>query len=482
MGTKEASKDYKGAFALLTLLFFMWGFITVTNDLLVATFRSIFALTAFQSSLVQLAFFGAYFVISLVYYLYSLAFGDPINKIGYKKGMVIGLTGAGIGCALFYPAAQMASYPFFLFALFVLASGVTLLQIAANPYAAIMGRPESASGRLNLAQGFNSLGTTLGPLVGAILIFKVFSHGEQSTTAVASAYLIYAGLFFLCAALVAFSAMPPFKNEEKVEKGLGALRYPHLVLGVIAIFVYVGAEVSVGTFLLDFLKEENVLNMPKESATRLLSFYWGGLMIGRLLGAISLSTTLDRQKKAIYMALVSVGCFFFIYFITGIDTKAGAFTYKTLPLQELSIYIGLIVVNFIGLMIGRDKPGLSVAIFSMVIIACLLVGAFGSGSLAAWMVIGAGLFNSIMWSNIFSLSIKGLGPATSQGSSLLIMAIVGGALIPPLQAWVADVLHSSAIAHSFQLSYLVPAVCYLYLAFFGWQGARRQTKEENPYS
>ncbi len=482
MPVQKTTQEYKGAFALLTLLFFMWGFITVTNDLLVTTFKSIFALTALESSLVQFAFFGAYFVISLIYYLVSLVFGDPINRIGYKSGMVIGLTVASIGCALFYPAAQLASYPFFLLALFVLASGVTILQIAANPYATIMGRPESASGRLNLAQGFNSLGTTLGPLVGAILIFKVFSSGQQSTTAVASAYLVYALLFFLCAALVAFSAMPPFKNEEKVEKGLGALRYPHLVLGVIAIFVYVGAEVSVGTFLLDFLKDENVLNIPKESGPRLLSFYWGGLMIGRLLGAISLSTTLDKQTKSIYMALVSVGCFFFIYFITGVGTAEGAFTYKTFPLHELAIYMGLLVVQYLGLLIGRDKPGMSVAIFSVVIIGLLLIGAFGSGSIAAWAVIGAGLFNSIMWSNIFSLSIKGLGPYTSQGSSLLIMAVVGGALIPPMQAALADGLKSAAIAHSFQLSYLVPALCYLYLAFFGWQGARKQLQDQNPFS
>ncbi|HEX2901535.1 MAG TPA: MFS transporter, partial [Bacteroidia bacterium] len=319
MGRETPPRDYKGAFALLTLLFFMWGFITVTNDLLVATFRSIFDLSALESSLVQFFFFGAYFVISILYYIVSLTIGDPINRIGYKAGMVIGLLGAGLGCALFYPAAEMASYSFFLLALFVLASGVTILQIAANPYAAIMGRPESASGRLNLAQGFNSLGTTLGPLVGAILIFKVFSTGAQSPTAVASAYLVYAGLFVLCAIMVALSSMPPFKNEDKTEKGLGALRYPHLVLGVVAIFLYVGAEVSAGTYLLDFLKEPDILGMPKELGTRLLSFYWGGLMIGRLLGAISLSNALSDGKKSVYMALVSVACFFFIYLITGVD-------------------------------------------------------------------------------------------------------------------------------------------------------------------
>jgi MFS transporter, FHS family, L-fucose permease len=462
---EETTRNYRGAFALLTLLFFMWGFITVINDLLVATFGGLFSLTAVQASLVQVFFFGAYFITSLVYFIISIVVGDPINRIGYKAGMIIGLLGAGLGCALFYPAAQMASYGFFLFALFVLAAGVTILQIAANPYAAIMGSPESASGRLNLAQGFNSLGTTVGPLVGAVLIFKVFYTGGQNPLAVAATYLVCAGMFVLCAILVAVSSMPPFRNEEKASFGLGALRHPQLILGMIAIFLYVGAEVSAGSFLLSFLNEPNVLGLPKESATRLLSFYWGGLMIGRLLGAISLSTTLSARKKTIFMGLVSVACFIFIYFVTGINTEAGAFTYRTLPIEELTVYMALLLVNYTGLLVSRDAPARAIGIFSLVIIVLLVIGAFGSGHFAAWSVIGVGLFNSIMWSNIFSLSIHGLGKDTSQGSSLLIMAVVGGALIPPLQATLAD------STHSFQLSYLVPAVCYLYLAFYGWVGA-----------
>lgn len=464
MVKESAARDYRGAFALLTSLFFMWGFITVTNDLLVATFRGIFDLTAFESSLVQFSFFGAYFVISIIYYLISLSVGDPINRIGYKAGMVIGLVGAGIGCALFYPAAKQESYAFFLIALFVLASGVTILQIAANPYAAIMGTPESASGRLNLAQGFNSLGTTVGPLVGAILIFKVFSDGEKNPVAVSSAYLIYSGLFFLCALMVALSSMPPFRNEEKPERGLGALKFPQVWMGVIAIFMYVGAEVSAGSFLLDFLKEPLVLNMPKDVGTRLLSFYWGGLMIGRLLGAISLNNKLTSVRQALSMAAVSIACFFFIYFVTGIDYEAGAFTYKAFPLTEMGVYVALLVVNYAGLLLGRGAPARAIGIFSVIVIALLLVGVMTQGHLAAWSVIGVGLFNSIMWSNIFSLSIDRLGKHTSQASSLLVMAVVGGALIPPLQAYVAD-------NYGFQVSYLVPAVCYLYLALYGWLGA-----------
>lgn len=464
MAKEAPQRDYRGAFALLTSLFFMWGFITVTNDLLVATFRGIFDLTAFQSSLVQFSFFGAYFVISIIYFLISQFVGDPINRIGYKAGMVIGLVGAGIGCAMFYPAAQQESYPYFLLALFVLASGVTILQIAANPYAAIMGSPESASGRLNFAQGFNSLGTTLGPLVGAILIFKVFSDGAQSPIAVSSAYLIYAGLFFLCALMVALSSMPPFRNNEQTERGLGALKFPQVWMGVIAIFMYVGAEVSAGSFLLDFLREPQVLDMPKDDGTRLLSFYWGGLMIGRLLGAISLNNNLSPSTQVLSMGGVSVACFFFIYFITGIHYEAGAFSYQAFPLEEMLVYIALLLVNYAGLLLGRGAPARAIGIFSAVVIVLLLIGVFTEGHLAAWSVIGVGLFNSIMWSNIFSLSIAKLGKYTSQASSLLVMAVVGGALIPPLQAAVAD-------RQGFQFSYLVPAACYLYLALYGWLGA-----------
>lgn len=477
MENNSQTKEYKGAFALLTVLFFMWGFITVTNDLLINTFRSIFELNAVESSLVQFAFFGAFFVISLIYYIISLTLGDPINKIGYKAGMIIGLVGCSLGCALFYPAAENESYGFFLFALFVLASGVTVLQIAANPYAAIMGRPESAPGRLNFAQGFNSLGTTLGPLVGALLIFKIFSDGSQNPTAVASTYLVYAALFLLCALLVTVSKMPPFRNTEQVEKGLGALKFPQMRWGIIAIFVYVGGEVAAGSFLIDFLKEESVLSLSKEVATGLLSYYWGGLMIGRLLGAISLSTKLAQKQKALIMAAVAIGCFLFIYAVTGVGIDKGKFSFAPVPFKELGIYILMIGLNYAGLLWGRNAPAKALIIFGGMNVALLLTASLSSGHIAAWAAISVGLFCSIMWSNIFTLSIDGLGKYTSQGSSLLIMAIVGGALIPPIQAKFAD------LTDSFQLSYIVPAICFIYIAFFGWKmqkiSALKQDSSQN---
>lgn len=461
-----SSRNYRGAFVLLTLLFFMWGFITVMNDVLIGAFKGIFQLTTFESSLVQAAFFGAFFVLSLIYFLISSRWGDPINRIGYKNGMVVGLLVCGMGCGLFYPAAQLASYGFFLFALFVLAGGVTILQIAANPYAAILGSPETSSSRLNLSQGFNSLGTTIGPLVGIFLIYRIFFQAESgsqqpSPDAVGSTYLLYGLVFVACAVLVMLRKMPAFRNEEKIESGVGALKFSNLRLGILAIFMYVGAEVACGSFLVQFLGEPDVAGMPAESANKFLAYFWGGLMIGRLIGAISLGNMNNGGKKFGWMALVSIGTFLFIYLITSIDTSGGQFRWEGLAFREVALFLGLLILNLGAFMLGRSYAARTVVIFSVAIILLLLLAVFGKGEWAFWALIGTGLFHSIMWSNIFTLAIKGLGKYTSQGSSLLIMAIVGGAFIPPLQGWVADYLQDT------QLSYLVPALCYIYIAYFG---------------
>ncbi|MCB9235666.1 MAG: sugar MFS transporter [Bacteroidia bacterium] len=459
----QSNSAYKSAFALLTLLFFMWGFITVMNDVLINTFKEIFELTAFKASLVQFAFFGAFFVISLIYFLISGASGDPINKIGYKNGMIIGLAGCGLGCALFYPAALMHSYWYFLGALFVLAAGVTILQIAANPYAAILGSSETASSRLNLAQGLNSLGTTVGPLVGVLLIFKVFSAGQQTPESVGKTYLLYAAIFILCAILVGFSKLPPFKNDDFIERGLGALKFRHLALGIIAIFMYVGAEVSIGSFLVTLLGDENVAGMARVDANKYLAYYWGGLMIGRLLGAVSLGEMKDGLKKYLLMSAISLGTFLFIWVITSVKDDQGKFFLEFLSFSQVSLFLGMLSINYLGFFIGKNNPARALSIFALVIIVLLLVASLGAGNLAFWAAIGIGLFNSIMWSNIFTLAIKDLGKYTSQGSSLLVMAIFGGAVIPPIQGLVAD-------SEGIQLSYLVPVACYLYLAWYGWKG------------
>lgn len=460
---KPTNSSYRFSFSVLTLLFFMWGFITVMNDVLINTFKDIFELSNFQSGLVQFSFFGAFFVISLLYFLISRAIGDPINRIGYKNGMVVGLGVCGLGCSLFYPAAQNATYGFFLAALFVLASGVTILQIAANPYAAILGEPETASSRLNLAQGFNSLGTTVGPIVGAILIFMVFSTGELSAEAVGKTYLLYGGIFIGMALLVKLLSMPGFESKEERISGWGALRFSHLRWGMVAIFMYVGAEVAIGSWLVSFAELPETMGLNKTQSNQYLSWYWGGLMIGRLLGAISLSHIQPALRKKLLMAAVSLGAFALIYLATGIREEQGQFSFEFHTFQSVALFLLLMTLNFVGFLMGRSLAARTLVVFAGVNIVLLAAAVLATGPLAFWALIGTGLFNSIMWSNIFTLAIKGLGNFTSQGSSLLILAIVGGAIIPPAQGLIADVV-------GIQASYLLLILPYFYLAWYGLRG------------
>jgi FHS family L-fucose permease-like MFS transporter len=464
--------NYRKSFSLLTSLFFMWGFITVMNDLLINTFKQIFELSTFQAGLVQFAFFGAYFIISLLYFILTNIFTeDPINKIGYKIGMVWSLVICGVGCMLFYPAALISSYSLFLSALFVLASGVTLLQICANPYAAIMGTKESASSRLNFAQGFNSLGTTVGPLLGAILIYRVFSNGDATVASVGKVYLIYGIVFILAAIIMFFSKMPSFSNNEKIEKGLGILNHKPLIFGVLAIFFYVGGEVAIGSFIIPFAKDVNIMNMSDEKASFFLSYYWGGAMIGRLMGAVSLNNEMSNSKKYALMAVISVAIFIFIYTVTGIKpSDDGGFSWSVIGFDQVFYYLIYMLLNFAAFYFGKGKPALTLAIFSAFVLLLLGISSFGSGEIAFWSLLGIGLFNSIMWSNIFTLAIKDLGKYTGQGSSLLIMAVVGGAIIPPLQGLLVDKI-------GIQLSFLLPALCYLYLLYYGLAGSNVKTEK-----
>ncbi|MFK7795866.1 MAG: sugar MFS transporter [Aureispira sp.] len=466
----DNTQQYKGAFGLLTTLFFMWGFITVVNDPLISAFKKIFDLQAFHAGLVQSAFFIAFFFVSLIYFLVSTTRGeDPINKIGYKKGMAYSLGICSLGCFAFYPSALAESYPMFLASLFILASGITLLQICANPYAAIMGSRETASSRLNLAQGFNSLGTTIAPLAASLLIFKVFTNGTEPTLdAISSTYLITGSLFLILALIVWRASMPAYTNNEKVEGGLAVLQFPQLKWGIGAIFFYVGAEVAIGSWLMPFM--ENTFGFEPTKAGAYLAFYWGGAMIGRLLGAVSLNQELAATKKYPMMAAISVGIFAFIYMVTGLDVdKSGAVMFAGLEFGEVAFYLLFLVLNYGAFLLGKSNAARSLSIFCVVVIVLLLIGVFGGETkLSLWALLSIGLFNSIMWSNIFTLGIKDLGVYTSQGSSLLVMAIFGGAFIPPLQGFISDLV-------GIQLSFLTPIICYCYILFYGLVGHR--TKE-----
>lgn len=453
--TKGKSGSNGTALVVLTTLFFMWGFMTILNDILIPHFKEIFQLSYFQAMLVQFSFFGAYFVGSLIYFIVSAESGDPINKIGYKNGIIAGLLLSALGTVLFYPAAEFVSYTFFLTALFILGLGFTILQIAANPYVAVLGSPETASSRLNLAQGFNSLGTTLAPLIGGFLIFKFFiKEGVSPAESVKIPYLIYTVVFILLAVLIGFTKLPRFRNLEKIDKGAGALKYNQLVFGMIAIFLYVGGEVSIGSMLINYLGLENIANLPKEEGSTYLAFYWGGLMIGRFLGAVSLSGMKSNIKHVI-MIFIPVAAFLIIFYLKGIDIAL--------------IYGVFLLINLAAFFAGKSIPQRTLTVFAMICFGLLIVTLLTNGKIAMWTVLAIGLFNSIMWSNIFTLSIAGLKEHTSQGSSLLVMAIVGGAILPVIQGAAADAIGP-------HLSFVVPMLSYVYIAFYGLYGYRQKVR------
>lgn len=433
----------------MTLLFFMWGFITCMNDILIPYLKVQFKLNFQQSMLVQFAFFGAYFIGSLIYFLISYFNGDPVNKVGYKKGIIAGVLLSAVGCCLFYPAATLSIYGVFLAALFVLGLGFTILQITANAYVTLLGPEESASSRLNLTQAFNSFGTTIAPILGGHLIFTLFleKNGAPSADATRIPYLIFAGILVLLAVVISMVKLPSFSSEESSERGFGALKFPQLKMGIFGIFCYVGAEVGIGSLLIAFMEQPDVTNLTEVVSKNYLALYWGGAMIGRFLGSISLSE-LPQTKKIIYMILTAAAVYLLVFSIVD------------LTFAQTSFFIIFIILNIIAFIVGKSAPARTLVIFAGVNIALLLLSVFSKGSMALYPILGIGLFNSIMFSNIYTLSISGLGKYVSQGSSLLVMAILGGALLPLIQGSIADSM-------GIQSSFILPALCYLYILIFG---------------
>ncbi|SEK50467.1 MFS transporter, FHS family, L-fucose permease [Roseateles sp. YR242] len=383
---------------LLTALFFGWGLITSLNDVLIPHLKAVFSLNYVQAMLVQFCFFGAYFLV-------SLPAGAAVRRWGYQRGMVIGLVIAAIGCALFYPAATFQTYGWFLGALFVLASGVTLLQVAANPYVTLLGPEEEASRRLTWTQAFNSLGTTVGPLFGAALILTAAESVAADAQAVRVPYLGLAAALLAIAVVLMVVRLPKVGETQRaqtVDTAPPAWRYRHLVLGVVAIFVYVGAEVSIGSFLVSVMSSPDVAGLSGSDAGHMLALYWGGAMVGRFLGAWAM--------KRISAARLMTGC-----------------------------AVGAVVLLTVAMLAG--------------------------GHVTMWALLAIGLCNAIMFPTIFSLALERLGSRTEQGSGLLCMAIVGGALVPLVQGALAD-------SHGLMPSFVVPLVCYIYITYYAARGHR----------
>ncbi len=407
MGSENSQQSYAPALISLMILFFMMGFITCLNDNLTPFFKNAFALDYAAAARIQFFFFSAYLLL-------SVPAGRIIHYTSYKTCMIIGFAVASVGCLLFLPAAQSHSYPLFLFAIFILACGITLLQVAANPYISILGKPETASSRLTLTQAFNSLATFIAPLFGTeIILSKMIKpvEGVPLTTeqlemnlqAVQTPYIGLAIALMSIAGIVAVLKLPIIKpqdnpNQQQAPKSLFA--HSHLVFGIVAIFCYVGAEVTIGNFLINYIGEPYIMDLSEYQAGNYLAYYWGGAMIGRFAGALALKE-LAPHKVLAFNALVAV----------------------------------------------------------VLIIISILV----AGELGMWTMLAVGLFNSIMFPTIFTLAIKNLGSLTNRGTEFLSMAIFGGAVVPLVQGLLAD-------AVGLQYAFLLPAACYVYIAWFGWKG------------
>lgn len=358
------------AFMIMVTPFFIWGFITALNDILLPYLKGAFSLTYLQAGLVQFCFFAAYFVVS------PFA-GRMIEKIGYKNGIIAGLLTVGLGCCLFYPAAEMSQYGLFLFALFVLASGIAMMQVSANPYVAILGPEKTAASRLNLAQAINSLGHTIGPYFGAVLILAVVSD-EGSAKSVQMPYLIIAATVVLAAFVFYKLKLPNISSKvvnTEEDEPFSMFSHSNLKYGVLAIFLYVGAEVAIGSYLVNFFLHLGITDMTEVTAGKMVSYYWGTAMFGRLAGAL--------------------------------------------------------IMRYV-------KPTTLLAINAALAVAMIIVAVNSTGEVAMWTILAVGFFNSIMFPTIFTLGIKGLGKHTGRGSGYLCQGIVGGALIPLIQGVAAD--------------------------------------------
>ncbi len=455
----EQTKTNWAQFIPLATVFFFWGFVAASNDILIPVFRKAFDLTQGQSQLVSVAFYIAYTVGSIIYMLISLAIGkDLVNKIGYKNGLALGLTISALGTLLFYPAANMHSFPLMLSGLFTVALGFSLQQTVANPLAIALGPITTGSQRLTLAGGINNLGTTIGPLIVSFAIFGSATSGntEMSIESVKIPYLVLGVAFLVVAVLLKMSSLPehPATIEESVEESnnvrSSALKYPQLVLGMIAIFIYVGVEVSTASNLPAYM--EKSLGFLTKDIAPYVSLYWASLMIGRWTGAVEAFTDdMSLQKILRFIApYLAFGVFLVVNAIAKHD------------LTPFYIYALIIVVLIAADMASKGNPARMLLIFSTLGIVALFVGMATSGMVSVYAFISVGLFCSTLWPCIFTLAVSGLGKHTSQGSSFLIMMIMGGGIVSWLQGTVADAL-------GIQFSYIVGVICFLYLVFYAWK-------------
>ena len=459
----EANKQRTpGSFYVLISVFFFWGFVAASNTILIPLFKKHFDLSQAQSQLVDSAFYVAYGVGSLVYFLWSVLAGDPLNKVGYKKGLIIGLLMSAMGTLVFVPAAGQNSFPMMLLALFLVAFGFALQQIVANPYVIALGSPETGAHRNTLAGAINSFGTTIGPLLVGYAIFGGINNSNTNVglETVKTPYLILGIAFVAFACLLGFSKLPPIRNEEKASFSFGVFKYPQLILGMIAIFIYVGVEVSIQSNLPELMRQADFLGLEADKTVHYISLYWGCLMIGRWTGAINAFGLKQSTKNLLTFVLPLVA--YAVIILVNYIKCAPIENIKDSPVYDLLCFGPFILILVVGSYIVKEKPAQTMLIFGTLAAVMMIIGLMTTGKFAVYSFISGGLFCSVMWPCIFALSIAGLGKYTPQGSSLLIMMILGGAVIPVAQGKISEYI-------GIHYSYIIPVICFAYLAFFGWK-------------
>jgi len=529
----EQTKSNNSALYTLITVFFFWGFIGASNGVFIPFCKIKFGLDQFQSQLIDFAFYGAYYFGALMLFVFSgFARKDILNSWGFKKGIINGLLISAVGAAFMIYAVTQGSYALILGALFVVALGFSLQQTSAQPFAASLGSPQTASNRLNLAGGVNSFGTTIGPIVVSIALFGViagvnleeFAKKPDSLDKMEILYMAVGALFLIAAALFFFSKkLPAGKSEsvfepankarnvlititlvliaifayifsryedqefitrfienkerdylglsltigtllvivfgllyantaaQKSPEGWGAMRYPQLVLGMLALFTYVGVEVTIQSNLAELLGTPAFGEITGAAIAPYISMYWGSMMIGRWAGAISVFNPSNSLRKILLIVVpyVAFGVVLFVNYISGQD------------ITPLYAYAAVVAIQIIGFFLGQDKPAKTLMIFGVLGMIAMTIGLFSTGTIAIYAFMSGGLFCSIMWPAIFSLGITGLGKYTSQGSAFLVMMILGGGIIPPLQGKVSDII-------GIHESYFIPVICFAYIAFYGF--------------
>ena len=441
----EQKNTQTAGMMFMGMIFFLFGFVTTFNITLADKFKSVFELSNFQAQLVNGAFFFTYFVL-------AFTAGGVIKKIGYKGGVILGLLLVAAGSFLFFPAAKAISFPFFLFAIFIMAGGVVFLQTAANPYVTALGPSATASGRLNLTQALNSIATYIAPILAGLFVFKTAANAalDAAESVPTAPFLVIAVVVIIIAVAIYLLKLPEISTQGVEKKSVW--KHPHVVLGAVGIFCYVGAEVGSAAMLQRYFQE--ALNMARNDAAMMIALYWGGAMVGRFYGSFMLSDV-EKSKKYLYTLLVIALALFVGWFVRK-------------EITDGLIFAGIALVNYLAMQLGRGNASRSLAVFGIIAALLLIVVMAVSGPVILWVGLSIGFFNSIMFPNIFALGVEGLDKGElSMASGLINTMIVGGAVIPVLMGLVADGM-------GVRFAFILPILCYLYIVFFALVGSKRR--------